>query len=231
MNILLVEDDDRVIEFLVRGLKAEGYDVDVCRDGPSGLEHGKSRTCDLIILDLMLPGMHGFEVCQNLRMAGANTPLLMLTAMDEVEHRVRGLRLGADDYLTKPFVFSELLARIDALMRRSGAAVPKAAKIEMSGLTFDRETLQVHRDGMEISLTAKEMALLELMLSAPGKVFSRTSILENVWGYSSEPMTNVVDVYISRLRGKVDANFAKPLIKTVRGFGYKIDEENSEHDT
>lgn len=229
MNILLVEDDDRVIEFLVRGLKAEGYDADVCRDGPSGLEYGKSRTCDLIILDLMLPGMHGFEVCQNLRMAGANTPLLMLTAMDEVEHRVRGLRLGADDYLTKPFVFSELLARIDALMRRSGAATPKASKIEMSGLTFDRETLQVHREGMEISLTAKELALLELMMSAPGKVFSRTSILENVWGYASEPMTNVVDVYISRLRGKVDADFAKPLIKTVRGFGYKIDEENAEH--
>ena len=224
MNILLVEDDDRVNEFLTRGLKAEGYSVDVCRDGPSGLDFGRSRRFDVILLDLMLPGMHGFEVCQQLRMAGVNTPLLMLTAMDDVDQRVRGLRLGADDYLTKPFVFSELLARIDALLRRSGESQPKATSLEVGSLTFDRDTLQVRREGKVIELTAKELALLELLMSAPGKVFSRTAILENVWGYSSDPLTNVVDVHISRLRGKIDSGFPTSLIKTVRGFGYKLEE-------
>ena len=224
MNILLVEDDDRVNEFLTRGLKAEGYSVDVCRDGPSGLDFGRSRRFDIILLDLMLPGMHGFEVCQQLRMAGVNTPLLMLTAMDDVDQRVRGLRLGADDYLTKPFVFSELLARIDALLRRSGESQPKATSLEVGSLTFDRDTLQVRREGKTIELTAKELALLELLMSAPGKVFSRTAILENVWGYSSDPLTNVVDVHISRLRSKIDSGFPTSLIKTVRGFGYKLEE-------
>ena len=224
MNILLVEDDDRVNEFLTRGLKAEGYSVDVCRDGPSGLDFGRSRRFDVILLDLMLPGMHGFEVCQQLRMAGVNTPLLMLTAMDDVDQRVRGLRLGADDYMTKPFVFSELLARIDALLRRSGESQPKASSMEVGSLTFDRDTLQVRREGKVIELTAKELALLELLMSAPGKVFSRTAILENVWGYSSDPLTNVVDVHISRLRGKIDSGFPTSLIKTVRGFGYKLEE-------
>ena len=127
MNVLLVEDDSRVAEFLVRGLAAEGYNVDVCHDGSTGLEYGKLQHFDLIVLDLMLPGMHGFDVCQQLRVAAVKTPLLMLTAMDEVTHKVRGLRLGADDYLTKPFAFSELLARIDALVRRSGTSLPKAA--------------------------------------------------------------------------------------------------------
>ena len=224
MNILLVEDDDRVNEFLTRGLKAEGYSVDVCRDGPSGLDFGRSRRFDVILLDLMLPGMHGFEVCQQLRMAGVNTPLLMLTAMDDVDQRVRGLRLGADDYLTKPFVFSELLARIDALLRRSGESKPKASSLEVGSLSFDRDTLQVRREGKVIELTAKELALLELLMSAPGKVFSRTAILENVWGYSSDPLTNVVDVHISRLRSKIDSGFPTSLIKTVRGFGYKLEE-------
>lgn len=224
MNILLVEDDDRVNEFLTRGLKAEGYSVDVCRDGPSGLDFGRSRRFDVILLDLMLPGMHGFEVCQQLRMAGVNTPLLMLTAMDDVDQRVRGLRLGADDYLTKPFVFSELLARIDALLRRSGESKPKATSLEVGSLTFDRDTLQVRREGKTIELTAKELALLELLMSAPGKVFSRTAILENVWGYSSDPLTNVVDVHISRLRSKIDSGFPTSIIKTVRGFGYKLEE-------
>ena len=228
MNILLIEDDSRVTEFLVRGLAAEGYQVDVCHDGASGLEFAKSRNFDLIVLDLMLPGMHGFEVCQQLRVAVVKTPLLMLTAADEVDQKVRGLRLGADDYLTKPFAFSELLARLDALIRRSSTCPPKAASMEVGGLTFDRETLQIHRDGKSISLTAKEIALLELLMSAPGKVFSRTAILASVWGYSSDPLTNVVDVHISRLRHKIDTDFATPLIKTVRGFGYKIDDTASE---
>ncbi len=224
MNILLIEDDSRVTEFLVRGLAAEGYQVDVCHDGATGLEFAKSRNFDLIVLDLMLPGMHGFDVCQQLRVAAVKTPLLMLTATDEVTQKVRGLRLGADDYMTKPFAFSELLARLDALVRRSGSSSPKAARLEVGGLTFDRETLQIHRDGRLISLTAKELALLELLMSAPGKVFSRSSILENVWGYSSDPLTNVVDVHISRLRSKIDGDSQTPLIKTIRGFGYKLEE-------
>ena len=228
MKILVVEDDERVREFLVRGLKAEGYGVDSCHDGLMGLEYGSSPQFHLIILDLMLPKMHGFDVCQQLRLAGVRTPLLMLTAMDEVEHKVRGLRLGADDYLTKPFMFSELLARIDALIRRSGATLPEAEILQVGDLAFERETLQVSRDGKLISLTAKELALLELLMSTPGKVFSRTSILENVWGFSSDPLTNVVDVYISRLRAKVDVGFPTALIKTVRGFGYKIDDTGPE---
>ena len=228
MTILLVEDDLRIIEFVERGLKAEGYTVTVRRTGPDGLEAGTAQDLDLIILDLILPDLHGRDVCRELRATGIKTPILVLTAMDTIEDKVMGLRLGADDYLTKPFAFAELLARIEALIRRSRSLEEKPRQLEVADLVLDRETLEVRRGEEFLELTAKELALLEFMMSQVGKVVSRTRILENVWGYSSDPLTNVVDVYISRLRGKIDGGRVSPLIKTVRGYGYKISVDQEE---
>jgi DNA-binding response OmpR family regulator len=161
-------------------------------------------------------------VCRDLRLRGDRTPILMLTAMDLTEDKVTGLRLGADDYLTKPFAFDELVARIEALMRRARAFEVNPKTVTVGDLTFDREALKVQRSGRAIELTAKELAILELLMTAPGKVLSRARILANVWGYDSDPLTNVVDVYIGRLRRKIDGDDAPPLIDTVRGFGYRL---------
>lgn len=223
MTILLVEDDDRISSFLERGLKAEGLSVAVARTGPDGLELARSPDISLILLDLMLPGMNGKDICQELRASGVHTPILMLTAMDSLEDKVTGLRLGADDYLAKPFAFTELLARIEALLRRSGGYEETTTNLQVGDLVLDRETLQVRRGDRVIELTAKELALLEFMMSAPGRVMSRARILDSVWGYSTDPLTNVVDVYIRRLRAKIDDDEPIHLIKTVRGYGYKID--------
>lgn len=223
VNILLIEDDERIIEFVARGLRAEGHTVEVARTGPHGLELGRMPHFDIIILDLMLPGMHGHDVCQQIRAARVATPIIMLTAMDRLDDKIEGLRLGADDYLTKPFAFGELLARIEALMRRRDRFESPSSTLQIADLTFDRETLEVRRGERTIELTAKELALLELMMSSPGRVLSRTRILETIWGYSSDPLTNVVDVYIRRLRLKVDQGHDTPLIKTVRGIGYKLE--------
>ncbi len=223
MTILLIEDDERIISFLERGLKAEGLGITVARNGPDGFEMGRSDEYALIILDLMLPGMHGKEICQELRANGVRTPILMLTAMDSLEDKVSGLRLGADDYLSKPFAFTELLARIEALLRRSGGYAEKSSVLRVGDLTFDRETLEVRRGDRQIELTAKELALIEFLMSAPGRVMSRARILDAVWGYSTDPLTNVVDVYIRRLRSKIDDGEPVFLIKTVRGYGYKIE--------
>lgn len=223
MTILLIEDDERIISFLERGLKAEGLGISVARTGPDGFEMGRSSDYSLIILDLMLPGMHGKDICQELRASGIRTPILMLTAMDSLEDKVSGLRLGADDYLAKPFAFTELLARIEALLRRSGGYAEKTSVLRVGDLTFDRETLEIERGGRAIELTAKELALLEFLMSAPGRVMSRARILDAVWGYSTDPLTNVVDVYIRRLRSKIDDGEPTNLIKTVRGYGYKIE--------
>lgn len=220
--LLLIEDDTRVSDFLARGLKAEGYGVTVARTGPEGLEHGRTGAFEVIVLDLMLPRMHGHEVCRELRLAGLTTPVLMLTALGSVEDKVDGLRLGADDYMTKPFAFDELLARIEALARRNRGFAGRPTRLQAGGLTFDRDSLEVHRDGRRIELTAKELAILELLMSAPGKVFSRARILANVWGSDADPLTNVVDVYIARLRRKIDRDGAPALIATVRGYGYKL---------
>ena len=222
MRLLLVEDDERIVEFLRRGLHAKGYSVDVVNSGPDGLEYGQSDQYQVILLDLMLPGMHGREVCQNLRMEGVRTPILMLTAMDALEDVVEGLRLGADDYMTKPFSFVELLARLEALARRGGDYHVKPRRLVMGDLTFDRESLEVWRGETPIQLTSKELALLELLMSAAGKVVSRAQILENVWGASSDPLTNVVDVYIRRLRAKIDTEGAGSSITTIRGRGYRM---------
>lgn len=222
MNVLLVEDERRVADFIERGLKAEGFGVTVARTGLDGYDLGREGEFDVIVLDLMLPKMHGHEVCEKLRHAGILTPILMLTALDETEEKVKGLRLGADDYLTKPFAFDELLARIEALSRRSSGFERQSEQVACGALTFDRESMIVTCGEARLDLTAKEIAILDLFLAAPGKVFSRQRILSNVWGYDTDPLTNVVDVYIGRLRRKLGSGADTPTIETVRGHGYRL---------
>jgi len=231
MNILIVEDDQRVADFLERGLKAEGYRIRVAATGTDGLaacrdlwdEQTQTGIRGLVLLDLMLPGINGLDLCQTLRASHINLPILMLTALGRIEDRVAGLRMGADDYLVKPFGFEELLARIEALLRRGPLiAEPSGAVLKVGNLELDRSRFSLHRAGEEIRLTTKELALLELLMSAPGRVFSRQRILTNVWGIDEDPLTNVVDVYIRRLRSKVDEPFGTAIIETVRGVGYRI---------
>lgn len=222
MNVLLVEDEPAVADFVDRGLRAENHFVAVVDRGAEAVEVGDSEPFDVIVLDLILPDLHGYDVCQRLRHRGNLTPILMLTALDSPDERVRGLRLGADDYLTKPFDFDELLARLEALVRRAQNFKPRFDRIAVGDLVFDRARLELRRGGHRIQLSTKELALLELLMSAPGRVFSRTRILNCVWGLSKDPLTNVVDVYIGRLRRKVDLEGCAPLIETVRGHGYRI---------
>lgn len=232
MNILIVEDDARVAAFLERGLRAEGYRVQVARSGTEGLAKAREvtqlmhidATPTLLVLDVMLPGMTGLEVCQALRAGGVQLPVLMLSALGALEDRVAGLRLGADDYLAKPFAFEELLARIEALLRRSRDTAPAvSSRLVVADLVLDRDTMRVTRAALQLTLTARELALLELLMSTPGRLFSRERILSNVWGTNEDPLTNVVDVYIRRLRSKIDDGNAQPLIHTVRGLGYRLE--------
>jgi len=223
MNLLLVEDESRVADFLERGLRAEGYQVMVAREGREALGLARSYSFDLILLDLMLPDISGLAVCQELRASGIRVPILVLTALDTAEHKIKGLRLGADDYLTKPFDVEELLARIEALIRRSQGFPQQNSQLMAGDLVFDRDSMSVQKGGKDIVLTAKELAMLELLMSMPGKVLSRERILNTVWGYAEDPLTNVVDVYISRLRGKIDPEGGPTLIKTLRGIGYRFD--------
>lgn len=223
-SILIVEDDPRVADFLVRGLKAEGFAVQHARTGPQGLELARRGDLALLVLDLMLPGINGLELCQTFRAEGGQTPVLMLTAMSTTEDKVNGLRLGADDYLTKPFDFEELLARIEALLRRGRDLRPRVTTLQVADLVLDRERMRVERAGQPIALTAKELAFLELLMSAPGRVYSRERILANVWGTHEDPLTNIVDVYVRRLRMKIDGDHAVQLLQTVRGLGYRISE-------
>ena len=197
----------------------------MAKNGIDGLALARSSDCNVILLDVMLPGMDGIEVCQTLRGERRNTPILMLSALATVEDRVSGLRCGADDYLTKPFAFDELLARIDALCRRSGQLTEVISLLKLADLVFDREKMRVERAHQFISLTAKELAMLELLMRYPGRLYSRERILSNVWGANEDPLTNVVDVYISRLRAKIDTGHTLQLIKTVRGLGYKMDSD------
>ena len=227
MGILLVEDDERIVTFVKRGLEAEGYLVDVARDGEEATQIAASPVYHLIILDLMLPKISGQEICRRLRAECVRTPVLMLTAMDSLEHKVQGLRLGADDYLTKPFAFEELLARIESLLRRDRGYTTGTETREwtVADLSLNVDTKEVRRGGRGVELTPKEYGLLQHLIKNPGKVHSRTKLLEAVWGYSADPLTNVVEVYIRNLRRKIDHGHAKSLIKTVRGFGYKLDAE------
>ena len=222
MNVLLVEDDERIVEFVRRGLEAEGHKVEVARNGLDALGRAQSRGCQLIILDLLLPDLDGREVCRQLRAADVTTPLLMLTALDALEDRVHGLRIGADDYLVKPFAFEELLARVDALGRRGAHYREAPAQIRVHDLMLDRDTREVWRGDRLVPLTPKEFALLDCLMRAPGKVVSRPRILEQVWGCTRHPLTNVVEVYVRHLRRKVDQDAPVRLIQTVRGAGYTI---------
>lgn len=227
MDLLLVEDDERVRRFVLRGLEAEGYSVTAAQDGIDGLHRARVESYDVVILDVMLPGLSGREVCRQLRQAEVPTPILMLTALDHTEDKVECLRGGADDYLTKPFDFEELLARLEALGRRArGFSNEPPAVLEMGNVRVDRRSMQVFLDDDPVEFTAKEYQLLELLLSSPGKVFSRTRILNKVWGYDSDPLTNVVDVYIRRLRSKMRWNRDSGWIRTIRSYGYRLDPPN-----
>lgn len=224
MRILLVEDDKRIADFIERGLKAESYGVEVARCGQDAIAIGTEGQFQAIILDLGLPDINGREVCERLRDKGVDTPILMLTARDTVQDKVTGLRSGADDYMTKPFAFEELLARIEVLMRRrSGEIKLDSKELQIADLVLNVATHEVKRGDQAIELTPKEFALLECFMRMPGKVLSRTRILEQVWGYSADPLTNVVDVYIRQLRRKIDDEYELKLLKTVRGYGYKMD--------
>lgn len=221
-HILVVEDDERISSFIRRGLEAEGYLVDVVEDGHSGVQKGMAPY-DLIILDLMLPDQSGHEVYQTLRREQVHTPILILTAKDTLEDKLSGFDHGADDYLTKPFAFEELLARIKALLKRQPSYKKEADPVlQVADLLLDRSSREVRRGNKIIALTRKEFDLLEFLMSNPNKALSRTSILEQVWGYHYDTMTNTVDVYIGYLRKKVDSGSPHKLIQTVRDFGYKI---------
>lgn len=224
MNLLLVEDDIRIYEMLGRGLRAEGHSVKIVNDGDAGLAEARAAGWDAIILDLMLPRIGGLEVCRTLRMERNATPILMLTALDTTEDVVRGLRMGADDYLTKPFAFDELLARLETLKRRRGGDDEPIADglLQVGDLRFDRDALVVTRGGKEVELTSLEYALLEFLMLEQGKVVSRARILQNVWGAHEDPLTNVVEVYIRRLRAKIDDRADARLISTIRGRGYRL---------
>ena len=224
MRILLVEDDKKVASFIRKGLEEEGYAVDVAAEGEAGLFMGLDRLHDLIILDVMLPKKPGFQVLRELRQAKVATPVLMLTARDTVEDKVQGLDAGADDYLTKPFVFAELLARVRALLRRRAEA--RSPRLQVADLVLDPATRSVTRGGQPITLTNREFALLEYLMRNAGRVLTRTAITEHVWDYDFDSGTNVIDVYVNYLRKKIDAGHEPKLLHTVRGAGYVLRESH-----
>jgi len=220
VRILVVEDSLKMANLLRRGLVEEGYAVDVTRTGTDAVWMAQAAEYDAIVLDLMLPGMDGVEVCRRIREDGVWAPVLVLTARDAVEDRVAGLDAGADDYLQKPFSFAELLARLRALARRGAADRP--AVLEVGDLRLDPATRQVWRGATEVDLSAKEFALLETFMRRPGEVLSRYQLLEHAWDYAYENRSNVVDVYVRYLRGKIDRPFGRGSLETVRGVGYRL---------
>jgi len=222
MRILIVEDETRIADFLQRGLRAEGHFCLIANDGETGLSLAMEGDFDLILLDLMLPGIHGHEVCQQLRMKQVNTPLIILSAMDSLDDVIAGLRMGADDYMTKPFSFEELLVRIETIMRRSSSISDQEQVLKAGPLAFDRKSLRFSVDGRDIKMTAKELAIIELLMSNPDTLFSRARILNDVWGLDMDPLTNVVDVYIGKLRKKIDRDSGNSMIETARGLGYRL---------
>lgn len=222
MRLLLVEDDRKLADFVARGLRAEGYAVDIVVDGREGRNHIDAYQYDLLILDLMLPLVSGSELLRMVRRSNPTLPVLVLTARDATEDKVKHFEAGADDYLTKPFDFAELVVRVKSLLRRT--PVERTDVILVSNLEVNRLTRQVRRAGQNIELTSKEFALLEYLLTSPSRVFTRTMILEHVWDQSFEGVTNIVDVYVRHLRRKVDDPFPDKLIHTVRGVGYCVRE-------
>ena len=225
MRLLLVEDEKKVADFVARGLRAERFAVDVAPDGLSGLEMASGVDYDAIILDLMLPGLNGTEVLRRLRGQGHKAAVLVLTARDATNDKVKNFEAGADDYLTKPFAFAELLVRVKALLRRPHAN--RTDMLRVADLEMDRLTRQVRRAGKRIELTSKEYSLLEYLVSHAGRVLSRTMIIEHVWDESFEGLTNIVDVYVRHLREKVDEPYERKLIHTVRGAGYCVEDSSA----
>jgi len=220
MKILLVEDDHRIAQSIKKGLEQERMTVDLAYDGIEGYDLAIDEEYDLMILDLMLPGMNGLEICNKLRQNKKQTPILILTARGQIEDKVEGLNKGADDYLTKPFAFEELLARIRALVRR-----PKSISediLTVDDLTLNVNSFEVTRDKKAIKLSSKEYALLEFLMRHPRQILSKEQIMNHVWSYETDILPNTVEVYIRNLRNKIDKGFTYPLIQTVRGFGYKI---------
>jgi DNA-binding response OmpR family regulator len=222
MHILVVEDEQRLGALLRRVLSEERHTVDVAATGPDGLHMAGSDTYDLVVLDVMLPGMDGIQVCRELRTYDVQTPVLMLTAKGTVEDRVRGLNAGADDYLVKPFAMEELLARVNALLRRRNRDLEMSQELRVDDLCLDLVRHEVRRGDRIIDLTPKEFALLEFLMRHPGQVMTRTQITDHVWRYDLDALSNVVDTYIHYLRDKIDRGFDRSLIRTVRGVGYKI---------
>lgn len=218
MRLLLVEDDARIARFVAKGLREQAYAVDICVTGEEALYQADINTYDLVILDVMIPDRDGFQVCRELRESGKRMPILMLTARDAIEDRISGLDHGADDYLTKPFEFRELLARLRALLRRSGELRPPILTI--ADMVLDPAAQSVSRAGRQISLTAKEYALLEFLARNAGRVVGRAEIAEHVWDESFDAFSNLIEVYVNRIRGKIDAGSSQPLLHTRRGAGY-----------
>jgi DNA-binding response OmpR family regulator len=221
MHALIIEDDGTIADFVARGLREAGFAVDVASDGEEGLSTALEHEPDVVIVDLMLPKRDGLGVIEELRRRGRTTPVLILSARRSVDDRVRGLQAGGDDYLTKPFAFAELLARVQALVRRA-SRTPEPTTLTIGDLTLDLLTRKVTRGGTPIELRPREFALLEYLMRNPGKVVSKTMILSHVWEYTFDPQTNIVDVLVSRLRDKIDRPFEKKILQTVRGVGYVI---------
>lgn len=220
MRVLVVEDSRRLAGIIKRGLLEEGYTVDNAYDGEEAQYMAESTPFDLIVLDIMLPKKDGLAVCRDLRAKNVNIPILMLTAKDSVEDRVLGLDTGADDYLIKPFAFSELLARLRALLRRE--VLPRVQKLQAGDLSLDPQSREVWRDGARMDLTAKEYAILEYFMRRPNAVVTRTMLGESVWDYEFDGLSNIIDVYVRRLRRKIDREGQDSLIQTVRGSGYRL---------
>jgi len=221
VKILIIEDDEKVGSFLSRGLKAEGYVTMLLTEGTAAVQVVAQFEPDVIVLDRMLPQIDGLTLCRQIRTQRARSRILILSALSEVDERIKGLRAGADDYLGKPFHFEELLARIEALAKRDVAPVQQR-QLEIADLTLDLDSMQAQRAGRPLALTAKELGILELLMSNEGKVFSRERILTNVWGLNEDPLTNIVDVYVARLRKKIDDPHERKLLHTRRGLGYYL---------
>ena len=223
MHILIVEDDEIARDYLAKALREVGHTVDVAGNGLEGLHLASSIAVDLAIVDRMLPKLDGLALVQSLRATGRKMPVLILSALGDVDDRITGLRAGGDDYLTKPYHMSELLARIDALARRGENGSAEAnTKLKLADLELDRMTRRVMRNGKKIELTAREFQLLEFMMRHSGQVVTRTMLLEGVWDYHFDPQTNVIDVHISKLRQKIDAGHERPLLRTIRSAGYML---------
>ena len=227
MKILLVEDETEIGELIKNGLEKEGFVLDYCQDGDSGMEHAMTRSYDAIVLDVMLPGRSGLEILKVIRAGHNNVPVIIITARGETEDRIEGLNLGADDYLPKPFFVEELIARLRAIWRRSSET--GMSVLSVGTLSANLMKREVVRSSIQIEMTPKEFSLLAFLMRAPGRVLTRTQILEQVWGYHFDPGTNLVDVYIRRLRSKIDIEGETPLIETLRGVGYRMqDPDNPE---